>query len=98
MKATELYRRRLVMAENRFAELVLWRLSRPLPGSRHPYKYRLAYVVDGVCVLRFDNETGKGDHRHRGGAESPYRFTTPERLIADFQRDIERWNHENSDS
>lgn len=98
MKATELYRRRLVMAENAFADLVLWRLPRPPMGSRHPYKYRLAYVVCGVCVLRLDNESGKGDHRHRGGVESPYRFTTPERLIADFRRDIRRSDRENSDS
>ncbi len=98
MKAIELYRRRLVMAENKFAELVLWRLPRPLVGSRHSYKYRLAYVVDGVCVLRLDNEAGKGDHRHRDGVESRYRFTPPERLVTDFQRDIERWEHENGDS
>lgn len=31
-------------------------------------------------------------------AESAYTFTTPEQLIADFQRDIERWNDENRDS
>ena len=98
MKATELFRQRLVLAENKFAELVLWRLSRPLAGSRHSYKYRLAYVVDGVCVLRYDNEAGKGDHRHWGNVEYRYRFTTPERLIADFQRDIGRWDHENRNS
>lgn len=98
VKATELYRQRLVLSESRFAELVLWRLPRPVAGSRHSFKYRLAYVVDGECVLRYDNESGKGDHRHVGDSESRYRFTTPERLIADFQRDIERWNHENGDS
>jgi len=49
-------------------------------------------------VLRYDNEGGKGDHRHFGGKESAYAFTTPEKLLADFQRDILRWNHENSDS
>jgi len=61
----------------------------------HGYKYRLAYVVNGECVLRYDNETGKGDHRHFKGRESPYRFTTPDQLLADFQQDIARWNHEN---
>jgi hypothetical protein len=54
----------------------------------------LAYVVRGECVIRYDNETGKGDHRHFGRVEEPYVFTTPERLIADFQNDIARWNHE----
>lgn len=95
MKAEELFRRRVILAENRFAEFVLWRLSGPLKGSRHPFKYRLAYVVDGQCVLRYDNEIGKGDHRHWGEQERAYRFSTPARLIADFQADIERWNDEN---
>jgi hypothetical protein len=74
---------------------VLWRLPKALSGSAHPFKYRLAYVVDGQCGLRYDNEAGKGDHRHWRGRETSYRFSTPERLVADFQRDVERWNHEN---
>ena len=98
MKATELFRQRIVLAEDKFAELVLWRLPRPLSGSAHPFKYRLAYVVNEACVLRYDNEAGKGDHRHWGEKEFHYRFSTPERLLADFQHDIERWNHENGDS
>ena len=38
-------------------------------------------VVDGVCVLRYDNETGKGDRRHIKGAETSYAFTNCERLL-----------------
>lgn len=98
MKAVQLVSTRIVYSEDAFAELVLWRLPKPLEGSAHGFKYRFAYVVRGECVLRYDNEVGKGDHRHFGGTESDYRFTTPEQLIADFQRDIERWNHENSDA
>ncbi|TKB81190.1 MAG: hypothetical protein E8D44_16045 [Nitrospira sp.] len=95
VKAVELFRRRVVYSENAFAELILWRVQKPIAGSQHPFKYRLAYVVNEVCVLRFDNEAGKGDHRHVGGKESPYTFTTPEKLIADFQREVARWDHEN---
>ena len=98
MKAIELLRTRVVYSPTAFAELVLWQLPTPLPGSRHLFKYRLAYVVDEECVLRYDNEAGKGDHRHFGGEESRYRFSSPEKLIADFQADIARWNDENSDS
>ena len=98
MKVVELFRNRVVLAENRFAEIILWRLSKPLPGSNHSYKYRLAYVVNEVCVLRYDNEAGKGDHRHWGVKESDYKFLSPDKLLADFQSDIERWNHENRDS
>ena len=96
MKAIELLRRRVVYSESMFAELVLWRVPKPLKGSKHSYKYRLAYVADGECVLRYDNEAGKGDHRHYSGKESAYAFVSPEKLVADFQRDIARWNDENS--
>ncbi len=78
-----------------FAELVLWQLPKPLPGCTHRVKYRLAYVVRETCVLRYDNEAGKGDHRHYAGKECAYRFSDPDKLIADFQTDITRWNHEN---
>jgi Family of unknown function (DUF6516) len=56
-----------------------WRLDRPMRGSIHRFKYRLALVADLVCVLRYDNEAGKGDHRHIGGVEKGYRFVDPER-------------------
>ena len=98
MKATELARTRIVYSEIAFAELVLWRLAAPLKGSKHRFRYRLAYVVHGECVLRYDNEAGKGDHRHYSGKESSYAFTDPDNLIAAFQADIARWNRENSNS
>ena len=69
-----------------------------MAGSRHSFKYRLAYVVIEICVIRYDNEDGKGDHRHWGEKESRYTFSTPSKLIEDFQHDIERWNDENIDS
>lgn len=98
MKATELLRRRIAYSDVAFAELVLWQLPVPIPGSTHSYKYRLAYVLRGVCVLRYDNESGKGDHRHFRSEESRYTFVGVEELLAAFQRDIERINREDSDS
>jgi len=98
MRATQLVRARIAYSETAFAELVLWQVQRPVAGSLHLFKYRLAYVVAGECVLRYDNEAGKGDHRHFGSVESAYRFTTPDQLIVDFQDDITRWNDENRDS
>jgi hypothetical protein len=91
MKATLLLRERHVLTEQSFAELVVWHVPSPLPGSPHPFKYRLAYVIDGVCVLRYDNETGKGDHCHVDGWEATYSFISPEKLLADFWHDIDRW-------
>ncbi len=90
MKAKALIDTRIVFAEDAFAKLVLWRLPAPLAGSVHHYKYRLAYVVAGECVIRYDNEAGKGDHRHIGDRESSYAFVDVEKLLADFQRDIRK--------
>ena len=86
-----LYRERLAIAENRFVEMVVWQLNEPAKGSNHQFKYRLALVVDGRCVLRYDNEAGKGDHRHADGVETPYRFVDPQRLVEDFWRDVDGW-------
>jgi Family of unknown function (DUF6516) len=98
MRAVLLIRRRVVLAEDAFADIVVWRLPKVTPPSKHAFKYRLAYVVGSECVLRYDNELGKGDHRHFGDRERSYRFSTPERLMADFSADIGRWNHENGRS
>jgi hypothetical protein len=83
------------VSDTAFAELVLWALPRTLRGSGHSYKYRLALVVDEICVLRYDNESGKGDHIHVGDQERPYHFVDPDRLVADFFADVRKWLDEN---
>lgn len=84
MDAEELIRRRVAVIENGFADIVVWHVHKPVPGSTHNFKYRLAFVVDGQCVLRYDNESGKGDHRHLGGREEPYIFSDPRQLTTAF--------------
>jgi len=79
-----------------FSEEVVWQLDAPVPPCTHCYKYRLVYVVDGVRVVGYDNERGKGDHRHIDGVESPYIFTTPLQLMADFQHDVQCWRAQHS--
>lgn len=96
MKAHELFNRRIVVTEQAFAELVLWEVAEPVSGSAHRYKYRLAFVVAGECVLRYDNEAGKGDHKHVRRKEVKYRFVSADKLVADFFEDVKRWRNENS--
>ncbi|HLX61725.1 MAG TPA: DUF6516 family protein [Planctomycetota bacterium] len=91
MKARLLLKERRVVYEQAFAELVVWQVPAPLRGSAHSFKYRLAFVVNGKCVVRYDNETGKGDHKHIGTKQVPYVFSTPAQLLADFWRDVDRW-------
>ncbi len=73
-----------VTAEGDIIELVVWRVPQPVPPTTHGFKYRAAYVVDGVRVVGFDNERGNGDHLHQDGREQPYAFTSVEQLIEDF--------------
>ena len=69
----------------------MWLVPRQVLGSNHSYKYALAYIVDGECVLRYDNEAGKGDHKHVGASEHPYAFETPRKLLSDFWFDVDHW-------
>jgi hypothetical protein len=94
MKTVALARRRVVVAPDAFVDVVVWQVPEPVPPSTHSFKYRLAYVVEEQCVLRYDNERGKGDHRHCGTTEEPYTFSTPNQLMADFEADVARWNNE----
>jgi hypothetical protein len=72
MDAALLFRERIeVTADRSFAELVVWWVPSPVRGSVHGFKYWLAFVVEGACVLRYDNEAGKGDHKHIGEREVP---------------------------
>lgn len=91
MKATPLLEERRVVSEDAFVELAVWQVPSPVWGSLHLFKYRLAFVVNDVCVLRYDNETGKGDHKHVGDKETPYTFSNPAQLLADFWHDVDRW-------
>jgi len=50
----------------------------------------LFYGRDGERVVGYDNERGKGDHRHVRGHEYHYRFVTVEKLMVDFFAEVER--------
>jgi hypothetical protein len=90
--AALLLRERVVLAEDVFAEIKVWRVSRTVPGSAHDLKYSLALVAARTCVLRYDNEAGKGDHRHTAqGREVAYAFRDLDALIADFWTEVDGW-------
>lgn len=70
-------------------DIVVWRLPEPVPPTVHGFKYRLVYIVDGKRVLGYDNERGKGDHRHVAGREEPIAFLSIEALLARFISEVE---------
>jgi hypothetical protein len=91
MKAVVMIDERHVIAEDAFVEIAVWRVPQPVRTSTHRLKYRLALIAAGECILRYDNEAGKGDHRHLGEVEMPYAFRSYEQLLTDFWSDVEAW-------
>ena len=83
-KADKLLDVRTVLDDGYILALRLWRVPSPVPPSTHSFKYALFYGRPGERVVLFDNERGKGDHKHILEVETPYEFTTPDKLIEDF--------------
>jgi hypothetical protein len=83
MGAVPLARAKEVRDDGSIVEIVIWELPEPLPPSTHHYKYRLYFGADGVSRVRYDNERGKGDHRHIGSEEFDYIFASLEQLLED---------------
>jgi len=91
MAAKLLYREKYIYSDGAIREMVLWRLPLKTPDRPHGLKYRLYYGLgDGTCPVRFDNESGKSDHKHVGSREESYRFIDVETLVAEFLAEIEK--------
>ena len=90
MGADLLFHQRIDYEDGAIVEMVLWRLPESVPPSTHGLKYRLFCGRPGIREVAYDNERGKGDHRHIKGNEYPYLFSTVEQLIKDFWSDVRR--------
>lgn len=88
MDAELLFHQRIDFDDGAIVEMVIWRVPSPVSPSRHDLKYSLFYGSAGGREVGYDNERGKGDHRHFGRTEKPYRFTTVEQLLLDFWSDV----------
>ena len=86
--ATLVINEKITRTDGSIIQIVVWDLPIPLNASRHRYKYRLYFGRDGICLVRFDNEQGKGDHKHIQGVESPYSFIDIPTLMRDFGQAI----------
>ena len=89
MKAKLVYREKYIYDDGAIREMVLWQIPKKSTGKSYAVKYRRYYgLSDGTCIVRYDNEIGKGDHRHFKNKEEPYQFKNAETLVADFLADI----------
>ena len=89
-RARLILQRKRVFDDGMIAEMVLWEVPTPVQGSAHRLKYSLFYGNEEGRLIGYDNERGKGDHKHIGEVETRYRFESVEKLVADFMADVER--------
>jgi hypothetical protein len=89
MKAIKLLESKHVFDDGAVQELIIWELPKPVLGSQHHYKYRRYYGKDGVRIVGYDNERGKGDHKHIHGEQHPYIFSGLDTLVNDFLHDMQ---------
>jgi Family of unknown function (DUF6516) len=89
-KADLIYHDKAHLEDGLIIEMKIWRLRTPSAERPHGLKYSLFFGKKGARIIGYDNESGKGDHRHYGKRQEPYRFTTVERLVGDFLDDVEK--------
>ncbi len=89
-KAKQIINKRIELSDGRILQQVIYQLPESTEERPHRLKYRLHCGLPGTCIVRYDNETGKGDHRHYGDREEPYQFVSLQQLIQDFVADVER--------
>ncbi|SOE86960.1 hypothetical protein SAMN05446935_7495 [Burkholderia sp. YR290] len=85
-----LFEDRVDYPDGAIAELRILKLPEADSERAHGLKYSLYYGRDGERIIGYDNERGKGDHRHYRDREEPYTFTTVRQMVADFLNDVER--------
>jgi len=90
MKATLILRHKEHHPDGGMMELVVWQVPVPVPPSTHGFKYRLVYIRNGLRIVGFDNERGKGDHKHLDGEQLPYAFASVAQLVEDFIAEVEK--------
>ena len=90
MKAQPLFHRTRRLVDGSIVDMVIWQLPQIDAERPHGLKYRLYYGKDGRCLVCYDNERGKGDHRHIRDQELPYRFESVNKLMADFLVDVKQ--------
>ena len=94
-KARLVLHEKVVQKDGAIVELIIWLLPKPTADRPHRLKYRLYFGRAGKCLVRYDNETGTGDHRHVEGREVPYRFVSVSKLRRDFEAAIRRYGGKN---
>lgn len=87
-KAVLLLSRKTLYDDGSILQVRVWSVAAPVPPAEHGYKYSLYYGKAGERIVGYDNEKGKGAHKHIRGRETPIKFKTIEQLIDQFFADV----------
>lgn len=90
MKAQRIFYDKAVLPDGFIIEMTIWQLQNGSTERPHGLKYSLFYGRDGVRLVGYDNERGKGDHKHIRDVETRYKFQNVEKMVADFMADVEK--------
>lgn len=90
MKALLALHDKQVLPDGAIVEMKIWTVATRVAGSAHKLQYSLFYGTKGKRLVCYDNERGKGDHRHIRDHQERYVFKTVELLMADFLTDVRR--------
>jgi hypothetical protein len=88
-KAVLLFHDKAQYPDGAILEMTIWQIPERTAERPHGLKYSLYYGRGGERIIGYDNEAGKGDHRHYRTREEPYDFSRPQQLIADFLADVQ---------
>ncbi len=90
MKARLILDTKTVLSDGRIIQRKVWSLPQPTQDRPYALKFRFYCGKAGKTIVRYDNESGKGAHRHVGvdEIETAYKFVSLVQLLKDFEHDI----------
>jgi hypothetical protein len=96
MKAELTLHERFAFPDGAVVEMKVYQVPKS-KFTPHGFKYSLVYIKNRQRLIGYDNHEQQGDHRHYRGQIEPYVFTTVDRLLDDFRRDLRSIKGEEGD-
>ena len=97
MKAVKIFYDKAILPDGATVQMTIWQLPRSTQERPHGLKYSLFYGGQDDRIVGYDNESGKGDHKHIRDVQTRYKFVNVEAMVTDFLADVERIRNEHNE-
>ncbi len=87
MPAELLLHRKQVTSDNEIVEFKIWKVPKDVDFPEG-IRYSMGYIHNGKRVLGYDNERGKGHHKHKLGKEEKVQFVSWQMLLNQFLEEL----------